>query len=125
MSTSIFNTIAKKYPFLTICKYSTNEYIGIVLNQDKIFTSMYDYGQLDNEEDKKKFLELGETWWWESNRNIPINLFLKSDWDLFKPVLRTFINKKLTVIQGHCPNINNLPKQHKKRKSITLIKNVR
>ena len=27
---------------------------------------------------RMKFLELGDVWWWESNRQIPIHLFLKA-----------------------------------------------
>jgi hypothetical protein len=71
---------------------------------------------------KEKFLELGEVWWWESNRLIPINLFLKNDWAIFKPYIRTFNNKSLSILHGPACSMNELSKRRSKRRSITLVK---
>lgn len=124
MDTVLFEQIVKKYPFLSICKYADHEYVGIILNQDNVVTSMYDFGSIIEEELKKKFLELGETWWWESNHTIPINIFLKHEWKIFKPYLRTFNNKNLEILHGQVTSLNDLTKNKKKRKSITLVKKV-
>ena len=66
----------EKYPFLSLVTYGGNEYIGIIQNQDDAVLSIYDFSKINDQEYKNLFLELGEQWWWESNRMIPINLFL-------------------------------------------------
>lgn len=124
MENELFQRIAEKYPFLSIVTYANKEYIGIVMNQDKILTTMYNFGEITDNNQKKLFLELGETWWWESNRSIPINLFLKKDWEVFKDYRIIFNNKNLTVLSGPCTSLNDISQKRTKRKSITLIKNI-
>lgn len=124
MENELFVKIAKKYPFLSIVQYSNIEYIGIIMNQDRILTTMYDFNIIDSIELKQLFLELGETWWWESNRSIPINLFLKDEWKVFAGCKVIFNNKSLTVLSGPCTSLNNITQKRSKRKSITLIRDV-
>ena len=124
MDTELFEKITDKYPFLSIVRYAENEHVGIILNQDAAVTTMYDFGSIYEEELKRIFLELGEIWWWESNHTIPINIFLKSDWEIFKPYLKTFNNKNLEVVSGQVTSLSDLTKNRKKRKSITLVRRV-
>jgi len=124
MDTELFEKITDKYPFLSIVRYAENEHVGIILNQDASVTTMYDFGSIFEEELKRIFLELGEIWWWESNHTIPINIFLKSDWEIFKPYLKTFNNKNLEVVSGQVTSLSDLTKNRKKRKSITLVRRV-
>ena len=72
----IFNTLRDKFPFLSLIRKGDLEYVGIVQNEDTNVISFYDYGRLYSPQDKMKFLKFGETWWHESNRKIPINIFL-------------------------------------------------
>ena len=124
MDTELFKKITDRYPFLSIVRYAENEHVGIILNQDASVTTMYDFGSILEEELKRMFLELGEIWWWESNHTIPINIFLKSDWEIFKPYLKTFNNKNLEIISGQVTSLSDLTKNRKKRKSITLVRKV-
>ena len=124
MDTELFEKITDRYPFLSIVRYAENEHVGIILNQDAAVTTMYDFGSIFEEELKRMFLELGEIWWWESNHTIPINIFLKSDWEIFKPYLKTFNNKNLEVISGQVTSLSDLTKNRKKRKSITLVRRI-
>ena len=117
-----FKKLSENHPFITICSYANQDYVGIVQNRDDIVTTIYDYGAIIDNEVKEKFLELGDVWWWESNRLIPINLFLKDDWLPFKPYLRTFTNKSLIVVHGPTCSMNELSKRRSKRRSITLVK---
>ena len=117
-----FNKLTKNHPFITICSYAGQDYVGIVQNRDEIVTTIYDYGAIVDQVLREKFLELGDTWWWESNRLVPINMFLKEEWIMFKPYLRTFNNKSLTVVHGPICSILELAKRKSKRKSITLVK---
>ena len=124
MSTDFFAQLAEKYPFITLCVYATNEYVGIIQNQDDAITTIYDFGAIQDVEVKRRFLELANIWWWESNRTVPINIFLKGEWDLFKPYLRTFTNKDLEIVHGPICSLSEMSRKKSKRKSITLVRRV-
>jgi hypothetical protein len=124
MTNDFFEKLAEKYPFITLCVYATTEYVGIVQNQDDAITTIYDFGAIQDIEVKRRFLELANTWWWESNRTVPINIFLKGDWDIFKPYLRTFTNKDLEVVHGPVCSLLEMSRKKSKRKSITLVRRI-
>lgn len=113
-----------QYPFLSFLTYGGNEYIGIVQNLDDIITSIYDYSMLKTEDQKKRFLELAEVWWWESNRLIPINLFLKGDWLEFRAILKTFNSKDVILKYGPAVSLKENSQKRSKRRSITLVRRV-
>lgn len=119
-----FKKLSDNHPFMTVCNYAEQDYVGIVQNRDDVVTTIYDYGALVDQEMKDKFLELGEIWWWESNRLIPINLFLKEEWIIFKSIIRTFNNKSLTILHGPATSMSELAKKRPKRKSITLVRRI-
>jgi|TARA_R110002124_G_scaffold229719_1_gene394856 hypothetical protein len=114
--------IQENFPFLSVVTYGGNEYIGIIINQDATVTSMYIYTDLRSESDQKKFLELGDIWWWESNRMIPINIFLRSEIDPFRYSIITMNSKDVNVTIGPCVNLNNLSVKRIKRKSVQLVR---
>lgn len=117
-----FKKLSDNHPFITICSHAGQDYVGIVQNRDEVVTTIYDYGSIVDPLIKERFLILGDIWWWESNRLIPINLFLKDEWSIFRPYLRTFNNKSLTIIHGPTCSISELSKRRSKRRSITLVK---
>lgn len=114
--------IQEKFPFLSVVTYGGNEYIGIVINQDATVTSMYVYTDIKSIESQKKFLELGDIWWWESNRMIPINIFLKNEMTEFRYCITTMNTKDVKVTIGPCVNLNNLAIKRVKRKSVQLVR---
>jgi len=116
--------IFEKYPFLSLVTYGGQEYVGIVQNQDDTVLSMYDYSKLPDEL-KPTFLELGDVWWWESNRTIPINLFLKKDFAQFAPILITFNIRDTEVVRGPSVSIADLAKKRSKRRNIQLVRKVK
>jgi hypothetical protein len=122
MSNNLFQKLTEKYPFITLCVYANTEYIGVVQNRDDAVTTIYDFGSVISQQDKIEFLELASTWWWESNRSIPINLFLRRDWDKFRPTLRTFVNKDLEILHGPACSLLDIARKKSKRKSITLVR---
>jgi len=114
--------IQENFPFLSVVTYGGNEYIGIIINQDATVTSMYIYTDLKNDADQKVFLELGDIWWWESNRMIPINIFLRSEIEPFRYCIMTMNSKDVNVAIGPCVNLNNLTVKRIKRKSVQLVR---
>jgi len=116
--------IFEKYPFLSLVTYGGAEYVGIVQNQDDTVLSMYDYSKIPDNL-KTSFLELGDVWWWESNRMIPINLFLKKDFAQFASILITFNIRDTEVVKGPSVSIAELAKKRSKRRNIQLVKKVK
>jgi hypothetical protein len=122
MNKEIFEKLNEKYPFITLCVYSSQEYVGIIQNRDDAITTIYDFGSIVNLEAKQLFLELANIWWWESNRSIPINIFLKKEWEPFRIYIRTFANKDLEILHGPVCSLAELARKKSKRKSITLVR---
>ncbi len=122
MNEDFFKRLSENHPFITICSYSNQDYVGIIQNRDDYVTTLYDYGAIVQTELRAKFLELGDIWWWESNRSIPINIFLKEEWMIFKPYIKTFNNKGLEIIHGPVVCMTDFTKKRAKRRSITLVK---
>ncbi len=114
----------KNYPFLSLVKYGGSEYIGIIQNFDDTVMSIYEYSRVSSEKMRLRFLELGENWWYESNRQVPINLFLKEEW-IFTDTLVNLNSKDSEVTFGPSVSINELAKKRTKRRNIQLVKKVK
>ena len=119
-----FQKLTESHPFISVLQYAGEDFVGIVQNRDDIVTTIYDYGLIKDSKLKVRFLELGDVWWWESNRQIPINLFLKDEWRDFKPFIKTFNNKALNLLHGPIVSMSDFQKKRVKRKTITLVKKV-
>lgn len=119
-----YQQLLDQYPFLSFLTYGGNEYIGIIQNIDDIITSIYDFGVIKTSEHRIRYLELAETWWWESNRMIPINIFLKQDWVQFRPTLKTFNSKDVELKYGPALSLKESAQKRSKRRSITLVRRV-
>ena len=124
MGTNIIQQLTEKYPFISLCVYDGVEYVGIVQNRDENITTIYDFGHIQDVDLKHLFLELANVWWWESNRSVPINIFLKTEWEPFRFYRRTFVNKDLDILCGPICSLNDLTRRKSKRKSITLVRRV-
>lgn len=110
------------FPFLTCLQHKDKEYICIVQNSDDKIITFYDYERLRTEEEKKLFLELGDTWWWESNRILPINIFFNGEMQDFRHILVTLNLKDVEVVFGQIVSLNNFMKKRVKRRQIQLVK---
>lgn len=114
--------LKENFPFISLITHVDQEYVGIIINQDAQVTSIYDYTTIKTENEKKLFLELGEAWWWESNRQIPINIFLNKEIAQFRYAIKNFATKDIKVIFGPCTSLNDIIVKRIKRKSITLVR---
>lgn len=116
--------LQENFPFISVLVHVDKEYVGIIINQDASITSMYDYSMIRSDAEKEQFLELGEAWWWESNRQIPINIFLQKEISEFKYAIRNFSTKDVKVMLGPVTSLNDILVKRVKRKSITLVRKV-
>lgn len=118
----ITENLQENFPFISVITHVNIEYVGIIINQDSLVTSMYDYAALRTDTEKTRFLELGEAWWWESNRQIPINIFLLREISEFKYAIKNFNTKDVKVLFGPVTSLNDIIVKRIKRKSITLVR---
>lgn len=110
-----------EYPFLTVIEYAGKEYLGIVQNIDSHVASVYIYERLNGKKERVKFLELGEEWWWETNRKLPINIALLNRWN-FAHCVMSFNVKQLEIVAGPEVRLSNSITKRIKRRSINLVK---
>ena len=120
----ISENLQENFPFISVLTHVEKEYVGIVINQDAQVTSFYDYSMIKTDSEKERFLELGEAWWWESNRQIPINIFLHKEIVEFRYIIRNFTTKDVKVMLGPCTSLNDILVKRVKRKSITLVRKI-
>ena len=113
-----------QYPFLSFITYGGNDYIGVVQNADEFITTIYDFAALRTLEQKTVFLAMADQWWWESNRLIPINVFLKQDWVEFRVCLKTFNSKDVVIQHGPYVSLREIAAKRSKRRSITLVRRI-
>mgnify|MGYP006087801241 CR=1 FL=1 len=118
----LLKDIETNFPFISVVTYGGNEYVGIIANQDSYITSMYIFTSLKTTMEKEVFLDLGNVWWWESNRMIPINIFLNAEMQSFTYALMTMNSKDVKVTIGPCVNLNALNIKRVKRKSVQLVR---
>ena len=120
--TNLKDKIQDQFPFITVITYGNLEYVGIVINQDNNITSIYDYNILKADERKKYFLEMGDVWWWESNRMLPINIFLRKEMELFRYAIKNFATKDVAILMGPVVNLHNIMLKRVKRRSVQLVR---
>ena len=118
----IFKTLRDKFPFLSLIRKGDMEFVGIVQNQDNNVISFYDYGRLMQPHDKMRYLKCGEIWWYESNRKLPINIFLKGDFKYFRTTLVTLNSKDVVIVEGPTVKLSDISKKRVKRKTIQLVR---
>ena len=110
-----------EYPFLTVIEYAGKEYLGIVQNIDSHVASVYIYERLNDKKERVNFLALGEEWWWETNRKLPINIALLNRWN-FAHCVMSFNVKQLEIVAGPEVRLSNSITKRIKRRSINLVK---
>jgi hypothetical protein len=116
------DNIENQLPFISVLNYGNDEYVGIIINQDQYVTSFYDIEAIRTPEEKSLFLELGEVWWWESNRQVPINIFLRREIEPLRYSIKTFNSKDVKIVLGPVVNLLNLTLKRIKRKSVQLVR---
>ena len=120
--TKLTKELKENCPFISVVCYGSAEYVGIISNQDHLVTSMYNYSLIKTDQERARFLELGEIWWWESTRAIPINLFLKHEMAPFKYTVITLSSKDTQVVLGPVVSLSDLAERRAKRRMVQIPK---
>ena len=124
MTPEEFDKLNQNYPYLTYVKFINDDIIGIIQNMDKQLISVYVYNDISDEALKWQFLELGKLWWENSNLLIPINIFLREDFVIFKNILKCLPRKDVKQLLGPTMNLEANFQKRIKRKKIQLVRNI-
>lgn len=119
--TNQFTEILQKFPFLSLCRVGEEEIIGIMQNYTTNLASIYVYNVLHTTEDKQQFLGMGEEWWWQSNRLLPINLVIGPKFKQFSYCLRTYNVKDFAIVHGEPVSLQNVITKRIKRRQVQLV----
>lgn len=122
---NIDKELQENIPYISCIKHGANEYVGIIINQDHAVTSIYDINICKTDDEKKGLLECADIWWWESNRKIPINIFMKEEMSRFRHLIKSFTTKDVDVVFGHIVRLNDIAQKRVKRKSIQLVRKLK
>ena len=118
----IRNDFFKSLPFVTVCYVYEKEYIGILNIKGKNLTSMYVFDLISSTDGLIDILNLGEMWWWECNRNIPISVFMHEKIEKFEFCKKAFPTKDISVLSGPVVSISAIPTKRIKRNTTILKK---
>lgn len=125
LSTSMDNKVKEfleRFPFMSLVRYGDQELVGIIQNSDQTVVTMYVYNLLKDETDKMLFVEMGEEWWWGSNRLLPINIVLKEPMRRFAYILKTYSTKDFEMLHGYQTSLTNVITKRTKRRQISLVR---
>lgn len=114
--------IKQNLPYLNILSVGKETYVGIIQNSDEKVISFYDFGVLRSVEDQKRLLDLACEWWNESNRLLPISVFLSEQMSEFRYALKSTNAKETTVVCGPIVSLAALIKKRVKRKQVELVR---
>lgn len=115
--------ILEKFPFLSYGTLKDKPYLGIILNCDNKILSMYVLDLIPDEGMRKLLLSFGEEWWWDSNRQVPINMFIKDPrFRAFRTCLRHFSRKDFNVVAGHIVSLADAMARRVRKRQISLIR---
>jgi hypothetical protein len=114
-------TILEKFPFLSYGFLQEQPYIGIIQNSDNQLLSMYVLDLIPDEKLRVEFLRMGEMWWWESNRQVPINIFFKERFRQFRPFLKHFA-KDFELVAGPAVSLQETIARRVRKRQVTLLR---
>lgn len=113
--------IKSKMPYVTILTHNSIEYVGILKIKSKQYISLYCINNMPPDE-QKTLLEFAEQWWWQSNRGIPISLFMREEMESFEEYAIRFNTDSCSDIKGPLISLSDLPTKRIKRRNVALKK---
>lgn len=114
--------LLEKFPFLSYGTLLDTHYLGIIQNSDSQLLSMYVIDMIPTDEMRRDFLQCGEEWWWQSNRLLPINIFLKEKFRPYRPFLKHFNRKDFDLKAGPSVSLQETIARRVRKRQVTLVR---
>lgn len=116
-------SILQRFPFLCYGTMNGEDYLGVTQNCDAQMISIYLLDLIPTAAERERFLALANEWWWGSNRQVPINLFLKDRWQ-FRGCLRHFPRRDFSIEAGPTVSLQDTITRRVRKRQITLVRRV-
>lgn len=116
------SSILNRFPFLSYGTMLDQHYLGIIQNSDNQLLSMYVLDSIPTDELRREFIQCGDTWWWQSNRQVPINILLKDRMRVFRPYLKHFSRKDFALISGPSVSLQETIARRVRRRQVQLVR---
>jgi hypothetical protein len=71
---------------------------------------------------RKEFIACALEWWWGSNRQIPINVFLKDRFRPFRAYLKHFSRKDFNLESGPIVSLQETIARRVRKRQVTLVR---
>lgn len=113
----------KTYPFITVIEHDDRVYYGIIKIKSKQYISLYCFQEM-SASDQEDLFELGKQWWWQSNRLIPISLYMQEEMERFEFCVKRFNTDSVKLITGPLISLSDLPTKRVKRRNLALKEDV-
>lgn len=115
-------SILEQYPFLSYGTMNDIAYLGVVQNCDTQLISIYDINSIPTKELREFFIKCALDWWWESNRQVPINIFLKEKFLPFRPYLKHFSRKDFILVAGPTVSLQETIARRVRKRQVMLVR---
>lgn len=115
-------SLLDQWPFLSYGSMSEQYYLGIVQNSDSQLISMYLLDMMPDKKIREGFLDKGLMWWWESNRQLPINIFIGQEFKVFRPYLKHFPRKDFQLLYGPAVSLQETISRRVRKRQVTLVR---
>lgn len=109
----------KTYPFITVIEHNERIYYGIIKIKSKQYISLYCFQEM-SAVDQEALFGLGKQWWWQSNRMIPISLYMQGEMDKYEKYVKRFNTDSVKLITGPLISLSDLPTKRVKRRNLAL-----
>ncbi len=106
-------------PFITVLTCNGEQYIGVLKIKSKQYITLYCFNNMP-EVDKNELIALAQQWWWQSNRAIPISLFMREEMEVYEKYTVRFNTDLCSNIKGPLISLSELPTKRIKRRNIAL-----
>lgn len=116
--------ILEQFPFLSYGTMNDISYLGVVQNCDTQLISIYDINAIPTKELRENFIKCSQDWWWESNRQVPINIFLKERFLPFRPYLKHFSRKDFNLVAGPTVSLQETIARRVRKRQVMLIRRI-
>lgn len=82
---------------------------------------MYCFQMMD-ESQQEELLSLAKYWWEQSNRSIPVCIFLREEMEIFEGYTKRFNTDTINFVSGPVISLSNIPTKRIKRRNVALKK---
>ena len=111
-----------EHAFLTFLVLASGDLkVGIVQNEAQKTVMFYDFEKIRDPDQRRRFLDLGDEWWWGSNQSIPVDSFIGERFDEFHPALTGYPKKSIAETIGPSLSLHELYLKRVKKKKIEIV----